>query len=187
MKKILFAVLLLMAPILFLQSKAQAAENVKINSKNFPDAYFRFYVKASYDQNQDGKLSDAERKSVQVLDVGETSEYRMELEYLPVTSLKGIEYFPDLKELDCSHSDLTRLDVSKNQKLEKLFCSQNAIKNLQLAGNKKLQQLDMESILKIPGITIPDMSLIIELQKQTKANKLFSYLGGGTDEQAGTE
>ena len=37
---------------------------------------------------------------------------------------------------------------------------------------KKLQQLDMESILKIPGITIPDMSLIIELQKQTKANKL---------------
>ena len=49
---------------------------------------------------------------------------------------------------------------------------------------KKLQQLDMESILKIPGITIPDMSLIIELQKQTKANKLFSYLGGGTDEQA---
>ena len=49
---------------------------------------------------------------------------------------------------------------------------------------KKLQQLDMESILKIPGIT---MSLIIELQKQTKANKLFSYLGGGTDEQSGTE
>ena len=42
---------------------------------------------------------------------------------------------------------------------------------------KKLQQLD----------TIPDMSLIIEFQKQTKANKLFSYLGGGTDEQAGTE
>ena len=33
---------------------------------------------------------------------------------------------------------------------------------------KKLQQLDMESILKIPGITIPDMALIIELQKETK-------------------
>ena len=47
---------------------------------------------------------------------------------------------------------------------------------------KKLQQLDMESILKIPGI-----SLIIELQKQTKVNKLFSYLGGGADEQTGTE
>lgn len=48
---------------------------------------------------------------------------------------------------------------------------------------KKLQQLDMESILKIPGITIPDMTIIMELQKQTKANKLFSYLGGGSNEQ----
>lgn len=51
---------------------------------------------------------------------------------------------------------------------------------------KQLQQLDMESILKIPGITIPDMSLFIELQKQTKANKLFSFLGGVGDEQSGT-
>lgn len=41
---------------------------------------------------------------------------------------------------------------------------------------KKLQQLDMESILKIPGITIPDMALIIELQKETKANKLFGSI-----------
>ena len=30
---------------------------------------------------------------------------------------------------------------------------------------KKLQQLDMESILKIPNITIPDMGVIMELQK----------------------
>lgn len=48
---------------------------------------------------------------------------------------------------------------------------------------KKLQQLDTEGILGIPNITIPDMTVILELQKQTKANKLFSYLGGGSDEQ----
>ena len=41
----------------------------------------------------------------------------------------------------------------------------------------------MESILKIPNITIQDMTVIMELQKATKAGKLFSYLGGGTDEQ----
>jgi len=46
---------------------------------------------------------------------------------------------------------------------------------------KKLQQLDMEGILKIPNITIPDMNIIMDLQKQTKANKLFAYLGGGSD------
>ena len=46
----------------------------------------------------------------------------------------------------------------------------------------ELQALDMESILKIPNITIQDMTVIMELQKATKANKLFSYLGGDTDE-----
>lgn len=47
---------------------------------------------------------------------------------------------------------------------------------------KKLQQLNTEGILKISGITIPEISIILELQKQTKANKLFSYLCGGYDE-----
>ena len=47
---------------------------------------------------------------------------------------------------------------------------------------KKLQQLDTGAILKIPNITIPDMTVIMELQKQTKAGKLFSYLGGVSDE-----
>lgn len=48
---------------------------------------------------------------------------------------------------------------------------------------KDLQALDIESILKIPNITIQDMTIITELQKQIKANKLFSYLGGGVNEQ----
>lgn len=47
---------------------------------------------------------------------------------------------------------------------------------------KKLQQLNIEGILKIPGITITEISVILELQKQTKSNKLFSYLSGGSDE-----
>lgn len=49
---------------------------------------------------------------------------------------------------------------------------------------KKLLKLEMESILKIKGITIPDMGIIIELQKSTKSGKLYSYLGGGGDETA---
>lgn len=47
---------------------------------------------------------------------------------------------------------------------------------------KELQALDMESILKIPNISIQDMTIIMELQKAAKANKLFSYLGGDTDD-----
>lgn len=50
---------------------------------------------------------------------------------------------------------------------------------------KELQALSLENILAIKGITIPEMSIITELQKQTKAGKLYSYLAGGnTDEQS---
>ena len=48
---------------------------------------------------------------------------------------------------------------------------------------KDLKALNLQSILQIPDITVPDMTVITELQEQVTKNKLFSYLGGGTDEQ----
>ena len=48
-----------------------------------------------------------------------------------------------------------------------------------VSTEKDLQSLSMEAILKIPDITISDMNIILELQKNTKAGKLFSYLGTG--------
>lgn len=47
---------------------------------------------------------------------------------------------------------------------------------------KDLQAISMEDILQIPGIKISDMKIILEIQKQTKANKLFAFLSGGGDE-----
>lgn len=48
---------------------------------------------------------------------------------------------------------------------------------------KDLKALSLQSILKIPDISVPDMTIITELQEQVAKNRLFSYLGGGTDEQ----
>lgn len=48
---------------------------------------------------------------------------------------------------------------------------------------KDLKALNLQSILQIPDITVPDMAVITELQKQVSKNRLFSYLGGGADEQ----
>ena len=49
---------------------------------------------------------------------------------------------------------------------------------------KKLQQLDMEAILKSPEYHYSRYGVIMELQKNTKSGKLFSYLGGGSDENS---
>ena len=45
-----------------------------------------------------------------------------------------------------------------------------------------LNNLDMEAMLKIEGITIPDMTIIIEIIKNVKKGKLYEYLGGGENE-----
>lgn len=49
---------------------------------------------------------------------------------------------------------------------------------------EQLQKLKMEDILNIPGITVPEMKEITEIQKQVKNKTLFSYLGGVSDEHA---
>lgn len=60
----------------------------------------------------------------------------------------------------------------KTRVMSKLF-------NIGCTDEKKLQALTLESILEIKGITIPEMSIITEIQKQTKSGRLYSYLAGG--------
>ena len=51
---------------------------------------------------------------------------------------------------------------------------------------KDLKALTLPTILKIPDVTVADMTVITELQEQVAKNRLFSYLGGGTDEPSDT-
>ena len=51
---------------------------------------------------------------------------------------------------------------------------------------KDLKALTLPTILKIPDVTVSDMTVITELQEQVAKNRLFSYLGGGTDEPSDT-
>ena len=49
---------------------------------------------------------------------------------------------------------------------------------------KELQALGLAEMLKIPNITVQELSIIVALQKNVKSHTLYSYLGGGTDEQS---
>ena len=49
-------------------------------------------------------------------------------------------------------------------------------------SEKDLKALTLPTILKIPDVTVADMTIITELQEQVAKNRLFSYLGGGADE-----
>ena len=94
---------LLLAAIILLPSRAMAAD-VAINSTNFPDATFRKYVSNNFDKNGDGKLSDSEQEAVDTITLINKG----------VTSLKGIEYFPNLETLECYGNNIAEIDISGN-------------------------------------------------------------------------
>ena len=119
-----------------------SAVGTKITEKNFPDSFLRLYVKDKYDKNQDGILSDSEKNQVKIIDVGEASDYQLEYEYPPPYTMKGIEVFPNLTELDCTGCSLDKIDVSKFKKLRRLYCKSNEIKKLDVSKNKKLEELN---------------------------------------------
>ena len=106
-------------------------DSIAINASNFPDPDFRTYVKAEFDKDNNNSLSESERKTATVINVKDKL----------IETLEGIEFFPNLKELDCSINQLSRLDVSQNTALEKLDCSTNQLASLNLSKNAKLKYL----------------------------------------------
>ena len=50
---------------------------------------------------------------------------------------------------------------------------------------KALAEMDVNKMLSIEGISIDDLRMMLEIQKQVKANKLFSYLAEQPKEEGG--
>ena len=104
--------------VIFTLAIAGRGTDIDINKTNFPDKDFRELLldkEANIDRNQDGKLSTWEIALVQDIDV-----YDME-----IADLTGIEYFTELKYLDCAGNHLTSLDLSRNTKLAELDAANN--------------------------------------------------------------
>lgn len=102
-----------------------------ICEKNFPDGKFRQLVAEKYDADGDGALSEKEAQAVVSASFAAAG----------IADLKGIGFFSNLSELNCSGNQLQKLDLSANKALTALDCSDNAIAMLDLSGNKALQEL----------------------------------------------
>ena len=46
---------------------------------------------------------------------------------------------------------------------------------------KAIAAMTMDDILSMQGITVADITLINDLQKSIKSNKVISFLGGGAE------
>lgn len=92
---------------------------IELSSYNFPDEAFWEYLK-KFDINHDNKLASVERNVVKKINVNNKG----------ITTLEGIEHFPELEKLYCSKNNLTSLDVSKNAVLMYLNCKNNQLTSL---------------------------------------------------------
>ncbi len=108
--------------------------DVLVDEATFPDPRFRSWLSDKKNINgagADGILTEEERMAITQMDVSRQD----------IQSLKGIEVFFALKELNCTSNRLDELDVSHNTALERLYCSYNNLVQLDLENNSNLISL----------------------------------------------
>ena len=135
-----------------------ASGDVTINSSNFPDKVFREYVK-EFDLDKNGILSLAERKKVS----------KMKLRDRTLASVKGLEQFTEVTELEFYGDDLQYVDVSKNTQLKSLEIYGISQSTIDLSKNTNLKQLVLNCYADEGGLAKVDVS------KNTNLEGLYVY------------
>nr|MCR5203466.1 hypothetical protein [Lachnospiraceae bacterium] len=121
-----------------------SGKTVAINAANFPDDLFRKYIKDSYDMDGDDYLSEEEIANITTVDYSENE----------LTSVKGIEFFPDLQYLSVYENKIKSIDISKNPDLYYLEIDGNNIATIDLTNNPILWEIftnDKCQVLRYDG------------------------------------
>lgn len=123
------------------------------DAKSFPDANFRQYCIDNFDKNGDNAISHKEARAVSTINVLTDN----------ISSLEGIKYFIELKELICqggqNYGKLSSLDISQNTALRVLKCEANQLTYLDVTKNTALTELYCRG----NRLTFLDVSRNIEL------------------------
>ncbi len=154
-----------------------------IATTNFNQDPNNYITYPPIDANSDGEISFSEALSVIGLD----------LYYLNITDLEGLQYFTNLKVIttyyanfpnfnqptlvnleqlsllnSVGYSSLTSVDVSNNTNLVKLQCSSDLITSLDLSNNTLLQTVD----IYCPSLTAVNFSNLVNLKNLSYIGKL---------------
>ena len=150
----------------------------KIDSENFPDAVFRKYVKDHFDIALPDVHLDPSSEGYVVEELNVSG--------LGISNLKGIEFFPNLKKLDCSNNNITHLNLSQNTKLTKINCQNNQLVQLVVTGcsalnylycnDNQLQELNVSGQTKLLELDCNNNKLTtLNLENNTQLKGLKCY------------
>lgn len=108
-----------------------AEAGIKIDASNFPDENFRKYVSEMFDTDKNKYLDSNEILAADFINPTDSE----------TSSLKGIEYFTNMKTLSFDNIKITELDLSNSTSLEELYCSSSLLTSLDLRKNTKLKKI----------------------------------------------
>ncbi len=163
MKKSIFIIVLLIVITFSIKLKTNASENkLYLNEENFPDLIFREYISDLFDLDKDGLLTETEINTITTIEISNKN----------ISSLKGIEHFDELTNLNCSSNQITTLDTSYNLKLNNLSCYNNKIEKLDVSNNLELTVLSCSNN-KLTNIDVSkNLKLEVLMCSQNKINTL---------------
>ena len=159
---------LLLATLLAAQ---QARADVAINATNFPDPIWRQGVLDYLDGDYNGTLSDDEMQAVIYIGVGGWN----------VTSLTGLNYFPNLKYLDCNDNpQLTFLDLTGCNQLETLNAYNcPKLESITWGDVSHITYLAMQDDVLLPGFSLTTFQSLshLNIERCTSWGKTLDISG----------
>ena len=108
-------------------------QSININTiENFPDSNFRKFIEGYMGVQSGGSFSKTDASAMtKQMDCGNKN----------IKSLKGIEYFTNLADLDFPDNPITDVDLSKNTALTRLECRRCSLSNLDTSNLVNLEHL----------------------------------------------
>ena len=148
---------------------------VVINETNFPDIYMREYVsRYQFDPDQNGYLSETELGKITWLFLTEQS----------CSSLKGIEFFPNLEQIEITKCTMTNISLTGMTKLKTAIISGTGpvsivisncplLEKLTISNNTALKQLSVTNCASLE-VLVAEWLANLEILQLQKVNKLFN-------------
>ncbi|MBP3710991.1 MAG: hypothetical protein J6I86_00810 [Bacteroidaceae bacterium] len=147
---------------------------IPIDEAHFPDDNFRAYVKEEKDDRPaDGRLDQQEANVFSSSETNKSVYYvTIDVTGRDISSLKGIEYFPELEILNITRNNITELDLSPFKYLLKLVTTSNPLKSLDVTKSPQLRNLRCD----YNQLTRLDLSKSDSLIFLNCTNNLLTYL-----------
>ena len=115
----------------------EKVDKVILDTTHFPDPEFREFLSWRLQIEEGEEIPEEILNDTEELMVGTSHAGNGSIE-----NLTGIEYFKNLKYLNCRRNNIKSIDLSKNPLLEEFLCEGNFIEELNFEGCENLKLLD---------------------------------------------